>query len=63
MVLTSHCHPHARQVFNGILDQGSGHLVLFEAMSADGTYEGALDAIKVMGGVAESLYAKAAELD
>ena len=37
--------------------------MLFEAMSADGTYEGALDAIKVMGGVAESLYAKAAELD
>ncbi|RKP06520.1 PCI domain-containing protein [Thamnocephalis sphaerospora] len=50
------------KVLYGILDQGAGCLVLFEEKRADKTYEAALDTLKNMGNVVESLYAKAAKL-
>ena len=50
------------QVFNGILDQGVGCLVVFEEAPNDGTYEKALDTVKMMGKVVESLYEKASTL-
>lgn len=50
------------KVIKGILDQGNGCLEVFETSPVDGTYEGALDTIKMMGNVVESLYAKAAQL-
>ncbi|KAJ3233535.1 26S proteasome regulatory subunit rpn6 [Chytriomyces hyalinus] len=49
-------------VFYGILDQGAGCLVVFEDPEHDKTYEAALDTLKHMGNVVESLYEKAAIL-
>ncbi|KAJ3063454.1 26S proteasome regulatory subunit rpn6 [Podochytrium sp. JEL0797] len=49
-------------VFHGILDQGAGCLVVFEDPEVDKTYEAALETLKNMGMVVESLYEKAAIL-
>ncbi|KAG0427457.1 hypothetical protein HPB47_025512 [Ixodes persulcatus] len=48
--------------FNGILDQGSGVLVIFEKTSVDKTFEAALETIQSMGRVVDSLYHKAKKL-
>ncbi|KAJ3052733.1 26S proteasome regulatory subunit rpn6 [Rhizophlyctis rosea] len=50
------------KVFYGILDQGAGSLLVFDDPETDKTYEAALDTIKNMGNVVESLYEKAAQL-
>ncbi|KAJ3041406.1 26S proteasome regulatory subunit rpn6 [Rhizophlyctis rosea] len=50
------------KIFYGILDQGAGCLVVFDDPETDKTYEAALDTIKNMGNVVESLYEKAAQL-
>ncbi|KAJ3206363.1 26S proteasome regulatory subunit rpn6 [Clydaea vesicula] len=49
-------------VFDGVLDQGVGCLIVFEEVKTDKTYEAALETIKSMGNVVESLYQKAALL-
>ncbi|KAJ3355111.1 26S proteasome regulatory subunit rpn6 [Entophlyctis luteolus] len=51
------------KVFHGILDQGAGCLVIFDDPEVDKTYEAALETIKQMGNVVESLYEKAAVLN
>ncbi|KAI8808045.1 hypothetical protein BJ742DRAFT_756981 [Cladochytrium replicatum] len=51
------------KVFNGILDQGAGCLVVFEDTPVDKTYETALETIKQMNNVVESLYEQAAQLN
>lgn len=48
--------------FNGILDQGSGVLIIFEKTTVDKTYEAALETIQSMGRVVDSLYQKAKKL-
>ncbi|XP_052801773.1 26S proteasome non-ATPase regulatory subunit 11-like [Mya arenaria] len=48
--------------FHGILDQGSGVLVVFDEAEADRTYENALDTIHDMGKVVDALYNKAKKL-
>ncbi|KAJ2740967.1 26S proteasome regulatory subunit rpn6 [Coemansia sp. BCRC 34301] len=50
------------KVFYGILDQGNGCLVIFPEPKHDSTYETALDTIKSLSNVVESLYTKAASL-
>jgi len=50
------------KVFHGILDQGAGCLIVFDEPSQDLTYEAALETLKQMGNVVESLYEKAAKL-
>jgi len=51
------------KVFSGILDQGAGCLIVFEEPPIDKTYETALETIKSMSNVVESLYDKAAQLN
>ncbi|KAI9003166.1 hypothetical protein BC832DRAFT_532372 [Gaertneriomyces semiglobifer] len=46
------------KVFDGILDQGNGCLEVFEDTEGDKTYDSALETIKNMGNVVESLYEK-----
>ncbi|XP_077556139.1 regulatory particle non-ATPase 6 isoform X4 [Haemaphysalis longicornis] len=48
--------------FSGILDQGSGVLIIFEKTTVDKTYEAALETIQSMGRVVDSLYQKAKKL-
>ncbi|ESO00107.1 hypothetical protein HELRODRAFT_187263 [Helobdella robusta] len=48
--------------FNGILDQGSGVLIIFDETSTDKTYETVLETIQSMGKVVDSLYNKAKKL-
>jgi 26S proteasome regulatory subunit N6 len=48
--------------FSGILDQGSGVLVIFESTEADKTYEASLDTVQSMSKVVDSLYQKAKKL-
>lgn len=48
--------------FHGILDQGTGVLVVFDESEADKTYETALDTIQNMGKVVDALYSKAKKL-
>ena len=48
--------------FPGILDQGTGVLVVFDESEADKTYETALDTIQNMGKVVDALYSKAKKL-
>ncbi|CAG8466071.1 3652_t:CDS:10 [Dentiscutata erythropus] len=46
------------KVFHGILDQGAGCLIVFDEPPQDKTYEAALETLKQMGNVVESLYEK-----
>lgn len=48
--------------FAGILDQGSGDLIVFDDLANDKTYETGLKTIKELGGVVDRLYAKAKTL-
>ncbi|KAG0216545.1 26S proteasome regulatory subunit rpn6 [Mortierella sp. GBA30] len=50
------------KTFLGVLDQGAGCLVVFEETPVDKTYESALDTMKNMANVVESLYEKASKL-
>lgn len=50
------------KTFHGVLDQGAGCLVVFEETPIDKTYESALDTMKNMANVVESLYEKASKL-
>lgn len=50
------------KVFKGILDQNAGCLEIFEDTPADETYTAALDVLKGMNSVVESLYEKASKL-
>ncbi|KAJ2711096.1 26S proteasome regulatory subunit rpn6 [Coemansia spiralis] len=50
------------KVLLGILDQGSGCLVIFPESKQDTTYDSTLETIKSLGNVVDSLYAKAATL-
>jgi len=49
-------------VISGILDQGAGVLIVYEQTKVDKTYEGALESIKKMSLVVDSLYQKATKL-
>lgn len=46
----------------GILDQGSGVLIVYDEGSPDSTYTAALDTINHMGQVVDALYEKAKTL-
>ena len=48
--------------FLGILDQGSGVLVVFDETPVDKTYESTLELIHEMGKVVDALYSKAKKL-
>jgi len=48
--------------FSGILDQGSGDLIVFEETGSDKTYTAALDTVKEMNNVLDRLYIKAKRL-
>ncbi|OQR78075.1 26S proteasome non-ATPase regulatory subunit 11-like [Tropilaelaps mercedesae] len=48
--------------FSGILDQGTGVLIIFEEQETDKTYVGALEVIHAMGKVVDALYHKAKKL-
>eukprot|EP01135_Chromosphaera_perkinsii_P011229 Nk52_evm10s2367 gene=Nk52_evmTU10s2367 len=48
--------------FSGILDQGAGCLIIFEACPVDMTYAASIQTIQNMGNVVDSLYAKARTL-
>ncbi|KAJ1659749.1 26S proteasome regulatory subunit rpn6 [Dispira simplex] len=50
------------KVFHGVLDQGAGCLIVFEQPATDHVYDSALDTLRNMGAVVESLYEKAATL-
>jgi len=50
------------KVFDGILDQGIGCLVVFEEMDTDHTYDSALETVKHISNAVESLYEKASQL-
>lgn len=47
---------------SGILDQGLGALILFEAKPTDLVYENSLSIIQNMGKVVDSLYVKVKKL-
>lgn len=49
-------------IFSGILDQGSGVLVVFDETPVDKTYENTLELIHEMGKVVDALYSKAKKL-
>ena len=49
-------------LFLGILDQGSGVLVVFDETPVDKTYESTLELIHEMGKVVDALYSKAKKL-
>ncbi|KAJ2748605.1 26S proteasome regulatory subunit rpn6, partial [Coemansia nantahalensis] len=50
------------KVLLGVLDQGSGCLVIFPESKQDSTYDTTLETIKSLSNVVDSLYAKAAAL-
>jgi len=45
--------------FHGILDQGAGCLVAFDEEHKERTYDAALETMRTMGAVVDSLYLKA----
>lgn len=49
-------------VFDGVLDQGNGCLIVFEEKHLDKTYDATLETIRNMGNVVESLYLKASQI-
>lgn len=49
--------------FNGILDQGSGAIVVFDAIVPDQSYTHAVQTIDVLNDVVDKLFEKAKELD
>ena len=50
------------KVISGVLDQGSGCLIVFEEPETDKTYEAALETIKHMSTVVDLLYEKVCTL-
>ncbi|KAL7750223.1 26S proteasome regulatory subunit rpn6 [Sorochytrium milnesiophthora] len=50
------------QRINGILDQGTGVLIVYEETQTDQTYQDSLETIKKMSAVVDSLYHKAGSL-
>jgi len=50
------------QKFNGILDQGSGDLIVFDDAVSDKTFQASLDTVKELGSVVDKLYRKATKL-
>merc|ERR1712232_868081 len=48
--------------FNGILDQGNGHLILFPDPPQEKTYTAALETIDNVGKVVDTLYQRAQKL-
>ncbi len=48
--------------FSGILDQGKGHLLVFDDNSSDKTYAHSLKTIKKMDEVVESLFVRAKQI-
>jgi len=49
--------------FNGILDQGNGHLILFPDPPQEKTYATALETIEGLGNVVDTLYQRAQKLN
>ncbi len=47
---------------NGILDQGSGDLIVFDEVQSDKTYTAAVDTVKELSHVVDRLYGKAKKL-
>jgi len=58
-VLTFLCH---HRICTGILDQGTGVLVVFDETPSDKTYEASLETIQSMGKVVDALYVKTKKL-
>ncbi|KAH7107706.1 proteasome regulatory particle subunit [Auriculariales sp. MPI-PUGE-AT-0066] len=50
------------KVFNGVLDQGRGCLIIFDQQEDDVAYESAIHMLEQVGKVVDSLYAKATKL-
>jgi len=48
--------------YPGILDQGTGVLVVFDETPSDKTYEASLETIQSMGKVVDALYVKTKKL-
>jgi len=48
--------------FQGILDQGAGHLIIFDDSTEDKTYTSSLGTFENMSKVVDSLYQKANKL-
>eukprot|EP00808_Paulinella_micropora_P025246 g26839.t1 len=48
---------------NGILDQGSGDLIVFDEVAADKTYSNALSTVKELSNVVDRLYSKTKRLN
>jgi 26S proteasome regulatory subunit N6 len=48
--------------FEGILDQGRGHLIKFDPQTKDRVFDASLDVVKNMDGVVESLFERAKKL-
>jgi len=51
------------KILNGVLDQGTGCLIVFDEPRQDKTYDAALDTIKHMANVVDLLYEKANKLN
>jgi 26S proteasome regulatory subunit N6 len=49
--------------FNGILDQGNGHLILFPNPPQEKTYQASLDTIDNISKVVDTLYQRAQRLN